>query len=363
VALFKDGGFVVVWNDTGGQKSSVHARFFSAAGFATSGEFRLLAPATGSSAVTSVVVDGDDSFLVAWDYTPVGRPKRVKVSRFDRTGRSLGPAFQVHADSPYARFGGHLALVPGGGFAVAWTGEEDHLTQLTDLLTFRAYDAYTRVFAANGFARGPEFLVASGFDDQTLADVAVGPDRVIHVLYTTYGEIYILTLARFSLAGQQLGDSTYVSDQGGNLPGSTGVLSLAPDGGFAVAWTHFDTGDNVWFRRFAADDTPLTGDKRVNSYIQGGQLVGDMAALPEGGFVLVWTDEKGRDGSGSGIFTRVVGPDGDPLLPRDLRVNPTTQGNQFSPVIAGRGGRFVAAWAQGATVQLPTQIRGRFLGE
>ncbi|MEA2695179.1 MAG: hypothetical protein QOJ16_4566 [Acidobacteriota bacterium] len=368
-ALFSDGGFVVVWTDTGqsggAPKGAVHARFFHSDGTPSSGEFRLIAQSASSSVVTSVVADVDDSFLVAWDDTPPGKPTRVLVQRFSRTGKPVRPAFQVHAVNPRDRSQGRIALRPGGGFVVAWTAVDDFLTHAPDVPTpFYAFDVDARAFTAGGVPLSPEFVARGGSDDQILSDVAVGPDGVITVLYTFFdSELYVLRLGRSTLRGRQLGDATRVSSEEQDLPVDVAALSAAPDGSFTVAWTPNNLRGEVLARRFAAGGSPMTADLAVDSYRQGGQKLGHLAALPDGGFVAVWTDNKGRDGSGTGIFGRPFGADGQPLLPRDFRVNLTTAGDQFAPVIVGRAGRYVVAWNQsGDTPQQPVKIRARLLG-
>jgi len=359
-AFFSDGGFVVVWNDTGA-RTTVHARFFAADGSPSSGEFRLLAASSNYQAVTAVVVDSNDSFLVAWDETPAHQPTRVMVQRFRRSGKPACPAVQANAKSPRQRFGGLLALVPGGGFVVGWTGEEDQRTEI-DLQLLYAYDGFARVFTTGGSALGAEFVIAGGFDDQIPRGLAVDPDRGLTVLFTSWEELNALRIGRRGLPGLSTvpaSEDIHVSSDNPFGPGSVSALSQAADGSVTVAWTPNDVGNEVYARRFAADGSPLTPDVHVNTFTGGRQVVGDVAALPGGGFVVVWTDWTGRDGSGTGIFARAFGADNQPLFARDFRVNQTTLGSQHDPVIAGHNGRFVVAWTQGGTSQ---KARVRFLG-
>jgi hypothetical protein len=362
-ALFSDGSFVVVWNDTGA-KTSVHARFFRADGTAASGEFRLFTPSASGSVATSVVVDRDDSFLVAWQDVPPGQGQRILVKRFSRTGQPLGPALQVNAPSLFPRFYAQLALRPGGGFVVAWNALEDHITHTEDAGDIYAYDVYARAYTADGTPLGPEFFATERtFDDQELWGLAVGPDGVLKVLCITWDQAPILVLGRFTPRGRQLGK---VAGLDIAVDGRTAGLAMAPDGTFTVAWTAYDyVGDlreEIVARRFAADGSPLSQEVEVNAYHPGHQVVGDLAALPDGGFVVVWKDDQGRPGSGPGIYARPFGADGKPLFPRDIRVSQTTTDVRFGPVIAGRDGRFVVAWSQrDGAESSPQKVRARVL--
>jgi hypothetical protein len=236
-ALFADGGFVVVWNDTGA-KTSVHARFFRPDGTPASGEFLLFPPSASGSVVTSVVADRDDSFLVAWHDHPAGQGQRILVKRFSRSGQPLGPALQVSAPSLFPRFSAQLALRPGGGFVVAWGAVEDHITPTEDAGDIYAFDVYARAYTAGGAPLGPEFLATeSTFDDQELWGLAVGPDGVLNVLCTTWDQAPILVLGRFTPRGRLLGN---VAGLKMSVEGPAAALAMAPDGTFTVAWTAYD---------------------------------------------------------------------------------------------------------------------------
>jgi len=344
-----------VWNDTGGSKTSLHARFFGRDGSPTSGEFRLLAPSAGSTYVTSVVVDVDDSFLVAWDDVLPGKPSRVLVQRFDRAGRPVRKAFQVHANSAQERFWGRLAPRPGGGFAITWTATEDHLTHTEDSGDIYAYDAYARVFTTGDAPLSPEFLVTpyTG-DDQVPLALGVSPNGTVIVLFVFWDQGTLLRMQRLTPRGRRLGEETPLDPEGENLFVHDAALAMAPDGTFVAAWDNEISAPagsgarhRISARRFAADGSPLTDPFPIIPESPTSRF--DLAALPNGGVVAVWTD-SGRDGDRLGIFGRAFGPGGNPLSAHDFQVNLTTEGDQAFPLLAGRNGRFVAAWGQGGGV-------------
>src|SRR5262249_8980615 len=252
------------------------------------------------------------------------------------------------------------ALRPGGGFAVAWTAVEDRVADPGSHVFL--FDVYARAYTAAGAPLGPEFLVnetTSG--SQALAGLAVTPGGALHVLYTSYdGRSSILRMRRFSPRGRPLGHETAVSSEEPYGLVEEAALSLAPDGTFTVAW-YADFYDIVVARRFAADGSPLTDDFAAVLEYDADDLLGDLAALPDGGFVLVVTNDTNHDGGGAGIFARAFGPDGLPTS-EDLQLNQTTAGDQFWPVLAGRGGRFVAAWNQNDGLRtFGSKVRARVL--
>jgi hypothetical protein len=166
VAVFPDGGFVVVWTvapDGTGPSACVpglaatalHARLFAADGTASNGELRLVRP-FGPQLAGSVAALGDGSFLVAYQQTNARGRSIVMAARFGPDGAAILPPFRVHAASSLSRFAGLVAAEPeGGGFAVAWTaaafdGPDD---------PYGHQDAYARRFDAAGVPLGPEILV------------------------------------------------------------------------------------------------------------------------------------------------------------------------------------------------------------
>jgi hypothetical protein len=134
---------------------------------------------------------------------------------------------------------------------------------------------------------------------------------------------------------------------------------MAPDGTFFVAWSDFNDAEQVYARRFAANGSPLTADFVVDldGHLHDG--LGSLALLPNGGVVVVWTDIEDGNGDAGGIFGHAFGPDGKPLSAHDFRVNRTTGGAPYGPVLVGRDGRFVAVWKDAGLDS--HQIRARFL--
>jgi hypothetical protein len=82
----------------------------------------------------------------------------------------------------------------------------------------------------------------------------------------------------------------------------------------------------------------------VNLHITGFQAEPAIAALANGGFVVLWTSSDAQDGDGFGIFGRVVSADGTPRG-REFRVNTNRTGNQRSPALSiAPNGKGAATW-------------------
>ncbi len=132
--------------------------------------------------------------------------------------------------------------------------------------------------------------------------------------------------------------------------------SITPlaNGGFAVVWVdQSQSGGDTSFsgirgRVFNADGTPVTTtDFLVNTVTTDRQVEPVIAALPNGGFVVVWEDnsQSGGDSSEEAIRGRVFNADGTPVNTTDFLINTATFTSQFQPVITALpGGGFVVAW-------------------
>jgi hypothetical protein len=132
-------------------------------------------------------------------------------------------------------------------------------------------------------------------------------------------------------------------------------LSMAADGSFVVVWETsrgLVSGDPVpqpaavLARRFSANGTGLGDVFQVN---QHGRFTAFpiVASFADGSFVIGWTDQNGRDGSGSGVFARAYDANGVTSGP-DLQLDVKATGNQALTSIAA-GGRAVAVWVNDET--------------
>jgi hypothetical protein len=366
VAVFPDGGFVVVWQaraktGPGSSRTVLHARLFDENGSPVTGEFLLTRTAGAVPVLDGVAADGNGSFAVAWDQfggSPTGWTE-VYVQRFDRAGRPLTPAVLAHDPSPFSRYFGALAVGANGHIAVIWAADA---TRPEDP-NYRN-DAYGRVFGPSLSPLSGELLVAPGssidasgpFPD-SLA-LASGDSMVAALTYA--GDSVDVFVQRVAADGTLLPtDSIFPSSECciGNTYDAS--LAMAADGSFAVIWDYEPPADpsqlplpltppsGISGRLFSAEGA-AQGDAvlQVNRRQLGALTLPAVAWLPSGNFAAAWVDESGRDGSGSGIFGRLLAADGTPIG-RDFLINATTAGNQYDPAIAAGPGGAVAVWVSG----------------
>lgn len=353
MAVFPDGGFVIVWTNV----SVMHARFFHGDGSPESGEFRLTERQEGSSFQQSegIVADRDGSFLVSWSESIAGE-SHVRARRFSRQGAPLGPVVQV--DPPGSPGGASaIALGPRGRFAVAWTLSSPRPA------TGDYTSSLARIFNADGVAATGAFPIGYSFagslagddaDTVYLTGLIWGPGGMLTAAFyedVTPGLNHFY-VARFPSRGgvasyQILPESVlccFETQSVGFSSRSVALAKAADNNSLIAAWPETaQREEGLKARRLAADGTHLGAAFTVAKRPSVLQVKPAIATLADGGFVIVWS-EKGRDGSGDGIFGRAFAADATPQS-RDFRVNVATDGDQGPPAIAaGPTGTVVVVW-------------------
>ena len=156
---------------------------------------------------------------------------------------------------------------------------------------------------------------------------------------------------RFSAAGQKLGGEV-LANQETALNQRDAAVAALPDGGFVLVWvsdrrlgTFFRPIEqsNIKARRFDSQGQPVGGEFQVNT---GEEFSGQpgVAALADGSFTVVWSRrESNRPPASYDIYARAFGADARPSGEAFL-VNTYTAGRQSGPRIAASGGSQFVVW-------------------
>jgi hypothetical protein len=106
------------------------------------------------------------------------------------------------------------------------------------------------------------------------------------------------------------------------------VTALA-DGNIAVAWSTFTSSMNLRYQIFDPSGGKLGTERELNTYTTGNQENVHCGQADVGSFACVW-ESDGQDGSGKGVYGRVIANDGTPLS-NEFQVTETTDGDQSQP--------------------------------
>jgi VCBS repeat-containing protein len=247
----------------------------------------------------AVAATDDGGFVVVWEARNQDNPGDfdfgVFGQRFSATATPLGGEFQVNAGNISAtQFNPAVTGLPGGGFAVAF---------IDDLGDGSSDGIRARIYDTAGVPAAVDFQVNT----------------------TTSGNQVTPHIARIEPNG--------------------GANNLV-NGGFVVTWSGTGDGSSnaVFAQIFQVDGTPVGTEFIVNTTTTGAQDEAEVAGLTGGRFVVVWDDDSGNDGSGTGVVARVFFGDGTPAS-AEIPVNVEFSSSQFDPSVVGlANGGFSVTW-------------------
>jgi hypothetical protein len=247
-----------------------------------------------------------------------------------------------------------VAVGPTGDFMIAWT-------------SFAQDGAGGGVFAqrydALGNPQGAEFRV-----NTTTQAMQYGSDMAVDALgnYIVVwisaapgqdGSVSGIVGRVYSPAGVPLTGEFLVNQFTAGEQDWPAVAAL-PGGGFVVVWESAGQDGNSWAvvaRIFDSRGGPLTGDIIVNTFTPGQQSAAKVASDAAGNFTVVWHSGNFHDGDDFGIFGRRFNAAGAPLS-GEFQINTYTPNYQLFPVVSAvPDGRFVVAWESGNIIGMPTQ--------
>ena len=332
VAMNAQGEFVVLWisRDSDADEFSLYARRFAADGTPATGEIPVREDA-GYSVDAAVAMMEDGSFVVVYaaasDAGPGTGTFTFEGQRFTADGAPLGEPFAIGTGHAAADLS--VAAQPDGGFVVAWEAYRQTIPEIS-----------VRIFDADGSPVRNEISLAQGNDPA----LAVGPDGEIVVVWMAAEpggrRRYFVALQRLSPSGALQGRRSRVSN---NSPDFLDSIRVAKDetGGFTVIWA--GVFNRVYrgtlARRYFPNGAPATRIERLDA----AGFETEIAAEPNGDFVLVWAQRAGPT-----IGTEVYGRRYRSHLHRTrrvFRVNTTRRGNQEEvAVTSNAAGNLVVVW-------------------
>ena len=202
---------------------------------------------------------------------------------------------------------------------------------------------------------GPEFQISSytydryPYNHQLDPDIATLADGGFVVTWHSAGQDgseWGVYGQRYDAAGVATGPEFQVNTYTSNNQYNPVVAALA-DGGFVVIWQsdHQDGSyTGVYGQRYDAAGIVVGPEFRVDGSAYDYHRSPAITALADGGFVVTWTSQ-GQDGSGAGIYAQRYDASGV-ATGAEARVNTTTNSAQSdSSVSALADGGFVVVWA------------------
>lgn len=245
-------------------------------------------------AVTALANGG---YAIAWQHTPAGGTSGIQVVSVAADGTVRAGGLRKASGLLTDPGGNQLSqweptiTAAGNGFMVTWTATEYNGGYNT------GRNVMGRLFDASGYETGTPFVAAlKRYDDNSVA--------------TSSWE-------------------------------RCSSLATLKDGRVVMAYER--DGADISLKIFSSTGTEQSLI-HVNQTTDGGQRYPKVAALKDGGFVVVWDDDSGLDSNYYGVIGRVFNANGT-ARSGDFVVNKATANNQSeSEVTALAGGGFVVSW-------------------
>lgn len=362
VATLASGNHVVVWSDgsaLGGDTSGYGIKFqlFDASGNRLGIE-RLANTQTLNSQDTPTVASlASGGFVLAWaDASLIGGDSSstgIKAQMFDASGVAVGGEFLVNSSTLNGQRTPSIAGLTAGGFVVTWA---DSSLQGGDasISSIKA-----QLYDAAGNRTGSEFLVNTNVQNGQDTPIVTGLRSGGFVVTWRDSSLVGGDVSKdaikaqvFDAGGVKLGGEFLVNTVTSNNQQQEAIAAL-DNGGFVVVWADAsgqggDT-DNfgIKLQIFDASGAKVGGEIRANTTIAGAQIAPAVSALAGGGFVVNWADYSGAgpENGTPGVKGQVFADDGT-RIGGEIIVNSASVANQSDPALSGRlDGGFVAVWS------------------
>lgn len=286
----------------------------------------------------SLAVLPDGGFVVAWEsFNQDGSGDGIYFQRFDSFGSPQGAETRASVTSALNQRNVSTATLADGRFAISWESNGQDGSE---------YGVVGRLFSVDGVAQTGEFLInTSSVGDQSNVSLAALADGGFVAVYQSAlndGDGSGIYFQLFDSAGNKQGGETQANI--GTVAGEqrNPDVTVLSSGDIIIAWDDIDTA-KINAQRFDASGLVKGSEFRVNATTSSAQSNPRIAALASGGFVVVW-ESNGQDGDAEGVYmqryTATAEAEGGEAL-----VNSTTVLAQRSPDVATLpDGGYVVVW-------------------
>ncbi len=347
VAMLADGGWIVTWYSLSqdGDDWGVYQQRYGGSGAPLGSETRVNSTTDGVQFLPKVCALDDGGWVVVWsgdDNTSSNQQRGVFMQRYDSSGSAVGGQTTVSALSATKTVDPNIVSLDDGGWLVSWTSGAADGAGVG--IVFARYDESGSqvggIVNANSDTTGDQ-------DYSSVASLADGGYVVTYTSQAIDGDSWGIAMRRFDSDGLATGNSLVVNSV---MAGSQLYPRIAAleDGGWIVVWRGADDdsdgdGSSIHLVRYSSEG--IAGSEvQVNTVTAGTQTDPCVTGLTNGGWVVAWGD-YGNDGGGYGVYFQVYDADGNKVGDTTL-ANIQTDWWQYDPAIAALpDGKFVISWS------------------
>ena len=307
-----NGNFVVTWEDDA-HSGDVRAQIFNPSGHKVGAEFVVNTTTTGAQDTPSITALANGGFVVTW-HDKTSTSGDIKAQIFGAGGSKAGSEFVVNTTTKSTQTTPSITALADGGFVVTWV-DSSHVAG------DKSGSAVSgQIFAADGSKTGGEFLVnAITNSDQNAPTITALTGGGFVVAWEDFsGQVGDndssgIVAQIFNDQGQKVGDQFLVNTTTTGPQLAPRITALA-DGKFVVVWDSYNnpTPDSQGAPTLLGQALDAGGNKvghefQINSQPENDRTFPSIAALPDGRFVVSWTDLSGQgpDTDGFGVKAQI----------------------------------------------------------
>ena len=343
VAMDADGDFVVTWssvNQPGGSDIDIYAQRYNAAGVAQGSEFRVSSFTTSTQRYSTVAMDADGDFVVTWSsFAQDSSNYGIYAQRYNSAGATQGSEFRVNTFTTNVQLHSTVAMDADGDFVVAWQSDGQE----------GSYSVYAQRYNTAGVAQGSEFRVNFfTTNDQRQSKVAMDADGDFVVAWSSLnqdGSSYGVYAQRYNAAGVAQGSEFRVNSFTTNSQNYS-TVAMDADGDFVVAWSsNFQDGSDygIYAQRYddvGPDDADNAGPTVTDVLVAGDTLLAnEQLVTPPDRVTVVFSEELSAIGGASGA-TSVHNPANWGLTKNGVNASSLISGISFG--LKGATGKYEA---------------------
>jgi len=219
----------------------------------------------------------------------------------------------------------------------------------------------TALLAQNTYSpQGGEYPIAGYLPgDQVHPQISLGANGgyVVWQDNVTDGDGFGISARRINANGLPYFGVFRVNEQAGGDQENVRVAPLK-DGGAVFVWQGGSPGfQHVYARFLKSDGTFATGDRLVNTYTNNHQVDPTVSVLAGGNVVVTWSS-YGQNGSIYGVYAQIFSPAGDRVGSEFQVIQPTTVSQRSPSVAALPDGGFALVWVGERSTTAPISQTG-----
>ncbi|MBD2840320.1 calcium-binding protein [Pseudomonas sp. JM0905a] len=346
ITSLADGGYLVTWADPATETTDhIFTQRYNASGVKAGGETRINATLSWQQEDPVVTVLANGSYVLAWKAEDDLGNRDIRTQLFSSNGTKIGAESYANTYRTGQQDSPEVTALKDGGYVVSWTSDGQDGSD---------WGAYLQRYDASGARVGGEVRIGtttSGAQDgPTVTGLADG-GYLAAWEGNGSGDASGIFAQRFNASGTKVGGETRVNTTTVNDQTDPAVTVLK-SGGYVVTWqTNLPDNDgnedtegpgDIYSQLYNASGVKVGGETRVNTTTSGDQGEPRVAALSDGGYLVVWHGNGAGDADG--IFVQRFNASGT-KVGIETRINTTTAGRQeFANIATLADGGYVITW-------------------